>query len=342
MQGARPTLNDVARRAGVSVATASRVLSGSRDRVSRRLTERVESAAAELDYRPNPHARALVRATAATVAVIVHDLSDPYFSELAHGALRAAAEEDRLVMICATFRDPGREVAYVNEMRAQRIHALLITGGSRRGLDPGSDLSRALSAYRADGGRVALMVAGHGHPAAVPDHRQGGVLAGSHLAGLGHRRIGVIAGPADLASVADRLVGVETALSDAGLPPPEVVYSDFTRDGGAAAVADLLSEHRDLTGVVVLNDLMAIGAVRRLVADGIRVPEDLSIVGFDDIPAAADVRPALTTVRVPMAEVGAEAMRLALTSEPGEVDDRVTVFGTELVVRDSTTARSGT
>lgn len=332
----RPTLDDVARMAGVSIATASRVLGGSRDRVSSVLTERVERAAADLDYHPNPHARALVRASSATVAVIIHDLTDPYFSEIARGALRAAGEEQRLVMICASFRDPDREVAYVSEMRAQRIHAVVLAGGSTRGLESGGRLADELEAYRSDGGRVAVMVAGHGYPAAVPDHREGGASAGRHLVELGHRNMGVVAGPGHLVSVEDRLAGFESVLAEAGLPMPEVVHADFSRAGGRTAAAEMIDRRPNLTAILALNDPMAAGAVKAMEALGRRVPDDVSVVGFDDAPLAGDFHPPLTTVRIPMEEIGAEAMRLALTSEPGAPDDRVTVFATELVVREST------
>ncbi|MFP5333481.1 MAG: LacI family DNA-binding transcriptional regulator [Acidimicrobiia bacterium] len=336
MSRSRTTLTDVAARAGVSTATASRVLSGSRDRVSEQLVRRVTSAAAELDYVPNPHARALVRAASATVAVIVHDLADPYFSEIAHGALRVAAEDGRLVMVCATFRDPHREVAYVREMRAQRMHAVLLAGSSSAGLEMGGELARELAAYRREGGRVASMAAGHGHPAAVPDHRSGGHDAAAHLLSLGHRHTAVVAGPSRLASVTARLEGFAAAVEAGGAPPPVVMHADFTRAGGAAATREILEHRPEVTAILALNDLMAIGVVRQLEQEGRTVPEDVSVVGFDDIPQAADFHPALTTVRVPMAEIGAEAMRLALSTEPGERDDRVTVFPTELIVRLST------
>ncbi|HVR31334.1 MAG TPA: LacI family DNA-binding transcriptional regulator [Acidimicrobiia bacterium] len=332
----RTTLMDVARRAGVSTATASRVLGGSRDRVSEALAARVHAAAAELDYVANPHARALVRAESTAVAVIVHDLADAYFSEIARGALRVAAADDRLVMICDTFRDPRREVAYLNEMRAQRIHAVLVAGGSNRDPEAGDGARRALAAYRREGGRVAVMVPGEGHPAAVPDNAAGGTLAARHLIELGHRSFGVISGPSHLSSVVERLAGFDSVLLDAGLAPSVVVSSDFTRGGGADAAETLVGRSEGVTAVLALNDLMAAGTIRRLAQMGLSVPGDMSVMGFDDIPMAADFHPGLTTIRVPMEEIGAEAMRLALTSMPGVEDHRTTVFDTELVVRAST------
>lgn len=335
MQTSRSTLADVAQRAGVSKATASRVLGGSRDRVSPGLTERVMQAAAELKYVPNPHAQALARAASPSVALIVHDIDDPYFSEIARGALGAAARHERLVMIGTTFRDPEREVAYVREMRAQQIHAILLAGSSRRGFALGGGVAAELSAFRQDGGRVALMMAGHGYPAVVPDNLAGGGMAADHLVGLGHARIGVIAGPQEIASVSDRLAGFEQALARAGVPAPAVVCSDFTRDGGEKAAARILAEHADVTAILALNDLMAVGAIRHLVGTGRMVPDDVSVMGYDDVPIAADLTPSLTTIRVPMAEMGAAAMDLALTTDPDGEPDTI-VFDTSLVIREST------
>lgn len=330
----RTTLSDVAERAGVSKATASRVLSGSRDRVSERLAAQVLAAAAALDYVPNPHAQALARAASPSVAVIVHDVGDPYFAEIARGALRVAADHERLVMICATFRDSAREVAYVDEMRAQRIHAVLVTGSSSAGLEVGGSLATALSAFRREGGRVALMTGGQGHPAAVPDNEGGGRQAAEHLISLGHRRLGVVAGPKRVAAVWDRLNGFNQVLSEAGLEPPVVVHADFTRDGGAAAGAELLDRSPETTAVLALNDLMAVGVLRLLGERGRQVPSDVSVMGFDDIPLAADIGLGLTTIRLPMEAIGAAAMELALTAEPDDVP--LQVFDTELIVRHTT------
>lgn len=335
VQTNRPTLSDVARRAGVSKATASRVLSESRDRVSDELARKVLESAAQLCYVPNPHARALARAGSPAVGVIVHDVADPYFAEIARGAFRIASDRGRLVMICTTFWDASREVEYLAEMRAQRIHALLVAGTSHAGLESGGDLAVELDAYRAEGGRVALMTAGLGFPAVVPDDRTGGQQAGRHLVGLGHVGLGVVAGPEDVESVTHRLAGFTSAVEAAGLAPPATVYGDFTRDGGEDAAEALFQRHPETTAVLALNDLMAAGVLRYLARSGRSVPDDVSVMGFDDIPLSADL--GLTTIRVPMGAIGAAAMELLLTDDevdPGEVQ----VFPTELMVRRTTSA----
>lgn len=333
LSATRATLNDVARLAGVSKATASRVLSGSRDRVSPELAGRVAEAAERLSYVPNPHAQALATSASPLVAVIIHDVGDPYFSEIARGALRVAADEDRLVVICNTFRDPAREVAYVREMRAQRVQAIVVAGSSTLGLDVEGGLAAELDSFHRDGGRVVMMLAGHGHPAVMPDNRGGGRQAARHLLGLGHTRTGVMAGPPHLHSVGDRIGGFAEALEEEGAAPPVVIHTDFTREGGARAAEELGETAPEVTGVLALNDLMAVGAIRQFTAGGRPVPESISVMGFDDIPLAGDIDPGLTTIRVPMEEMGAAAMRMAL-EPPGE--DGIWVFDTELVVRGST------
>lgn len=331
MQAQRSTLLDVARMAGVSKATASRVLSGSRDRVSDRLAEKVLEAASRLDYRPNPHAQALATAASPMAAVIVHDVGDPYFAEIARGALREASVRERLVVICDTFRDRDRELAYVRELRSQRMQAVVVAGSSIAGLD--GDLGTELAGFRAEGGRVVLMVGGHGFPAVVPDNHLGGRLAAEHLVGLGHERVGVISGPGEVTSADDRVAGFAGVLDEAGLPEPVVVAGDFSRASGEAAVETILGIDPSVTAVFSVNDLMAVGAIRRLLVRGIGVPRDISVVGFGDIPLSQDLHPALTTVRVPMADMGAVAITLALEGVDG---DDCRVLPTELVAREST------
>jgi LacI family transcriptional regulator len=332
------TLAEVARRADVSLATASRVLNGSTRGVTPELRARVLEAAAELAYVPNAHAQALARASTRTVGVIIHDVGDPYFAEISAGILRVATDAGRLVMICNTYRDTARELEYVASLRAHRVEAVVLAGS---GIDD-QDFSRAMAAqlraFSAAGGRVAL-IGRHLFPgdAVIPDNAGGGRDLARALLGLGHRRFGVITGPPKLTTTRDRLDGFRGALAEAGvdLPAAHVLPSDFTREGGAAAAAELLDRAPDLTAVFGMNDAVAIGVLRTLRERGARVPDDVSVAGFDDMPVAADVTPALSTVRVRMAELGARAMSLALDDHPGG-EPRVIRVPAEVVLRDST------
>ncbi|GAB3178694.1 LacI family transcriptional regulator [Micromonospora palomenae] len=327
------TLADVARRAGVSPATASRVINGSSKPVADELRERVLRAVADLRYVPNAHAQLLARPQRSVVGVVVHDVSDPYFAEVTRGLQRVATDRGRLVIICNSYRDPERELEYVEMLRGQQVAAIVLAGSGYHDPDFTARLTEKLAAYEATGGRVAV-IGRHEHPgdAVMPANADGARRLGAELRRLGHHRVGVIAGPRELTTTSDRLAGVAEGLG-AALPAERVRYADFTRDGGARAADELLAAVPGLTALAALNDSMAVGALTLLRARGVRVPEEVSVVGFDDMPVAADVTPALTTVRLPLVELGARAMTLAL--EPAVGRPRVEVLPAELVRRDS-------
>jgi LacI family transcriptional regulator len=331
------TLADVARRAGVSAATASRVINGSPKPVTDELRARVLRAVEDLHYVPNAHAQLLARADRLAVGVIVHDVSDPYFAEITRGLQRVATEHGRLVIICNSYRDPDRELAYVDLLRAQQVAAIVLSGSGYHDPTFTRLLNAKLKAYERTGGRVAV-IGRHKHAgdAVMPDNEQGGYLAAAALYRLGHERIGVIAGPKVLTTTTDRLAGVRRAAGEYGrtLPPGCVAYADFDRDSGAAAAGELLDTAPELTAIVALNDAMAIGVLATARERGVAVPERLSVIGFDDMPIARDVVPALTTVRLGMTEMGARAMALAL-GPPAETS-RVEHLPAELVLRAST------
>lgn len=333
------TLTDVARRAGVSVATASRVLGDSSYGVTAELRARVQAAAEELQYVPNAHAQALARSGTSTVGVIVHDVSDPYFSEITRGIQRVASEADRLVILCNTYRDRNRELAYVRLLHAQRVEALIVAGAGRDDRDFSQKLGAQLGAFTAAGGRVVLVgrhnVAGD---TVVADNAGGARAVIQALVRLGHRSIGVISGPPLLTTTRDRLKGCRSALDEAGLslPGAHIVEADFSRDGGLAAAQELIDRVPGLTAIFALNDPMAIGALAALRERGVTVPDEVSVVGFDDIPMTRDTAPTLSTVHVPMVEMGASAMELALT--PHDQEWRVEHLPTKLVLRESTDA----
>jgi LacI family transcriptional regulator len=327
------TLADVARHAGVSTATASRIINGSPKPVADALRERVLAAVAELQYVPNAHAQMLARSHRNAVGVIVHDVSDPYFAEITRGLQRVATAHGRLVIICNSYRDPERELEYLDLLHAHQVAAIVVAGSGFLDAATSDRLDARMRAFEATGGRIAV-IGRHGRTgdAVLPENEQGGFLAGDHLFGLGHTEVGVIAGPAALTTTDDRLAGLRRAARThkRRLPGQRIVHADFTRDGGAAAAMRLLSTDPKLTAIAALNDSMAVGALAALRSAG----RLLSIVGFDDMPIARDVTPALTSVRLPLTDMGERAMTLAL-SEPGE-GPRVERAAAELVRRDST------
>jgi LacI family transcriptional regulator len=323
------TLEDVAKQAGVSLATASRVLNGSTRQVGADLRARVERAAYELGYRANIAAQTLARGASNVIGIVVHDLTDPYFAALADGAMRAAAGENLLVMVGTTHRDPEQEIAYVATLNAQRVRAVLLVGSRVDDPQVTERLRAELTRYRAGGGRVACVGQDLlGVDTVAPANREGAAALARSLAALGHTRFAVLAGPANLMTARDRCSGFASALADLGLPEPRVVHGNFNRDGGYAAA----QETGDATCVFAVNDVMAVGALAAYRERGIRVPDEVSVAGFDDIATLRDQVPALTTVRLPLKDMGARALELALAAAE---DPTVEHVAGEVVLRES-------
>ena len=334
------TLKQVAAEAEVSLATASRVLhrSGGRE-VRGELAERVQAAAGRLGYVSNPHAQALARARSSTVGLIVHDVTDPYFAAIAAGAMHAAHAEGVMVMMAATFRDPELELEYLSRLRAQGARGVLLAGSASTQARVSERLAESIAAFAREGGRVAAIGA---RPeanvdAVVPENAAGATAALEHLREQGHQHIAVVAGPETLLTVRERLGGLGRGL--------RVIESDFTREGGRRAALELFTSAPETTAVIALNDLMAAGVLAAAAEAGRQVPRDLSVIGFDDLPFAADLNPALTTVRLPLRQMGESAMKLLLAN-PAETEQdpaapvapSVVPMPTELVVRGSTAA----
>lgn len=329
-------LADVAERAGVSLATASRALAG-RDGVSEEVANRVRRVSQELGYVANPHARTLAGGATSTVGLIVHQIDDPYFSEIASGVIRVAGERDLMVQVCHSGRDPRRELLQIRNLIAQRVGIVIVAGSGY--VEPGvqAEAKAELSAFEDAGGRVAVIGRHFVRADAVlPDNVAAGRAVAEHVLALGHREIAVAAGSGGLTTVADRLAGVGAALAGRGLSLAElaVVRTDFTRDGGCSAAERILRDHPRTTAIIALNDAMAIGVFSALRAHGVSVPGRMSVAGFDDVKVAADLAPSLTTVRLPMAEMGQLALAMAL--RPRSSRPRRKATGHELIVRDST------
>jgi LacI family transcriptional regulator, galactose operon repressor len=333
------TLADVGRLAGVSAATASRVLNSNDPRVADALRRRVLAAAEELDYVPNAHAQALMRTDTLAVGVIAFDVNNPYFTEIIAGILGVAAQAGRLVTIGNVYRDPETELRYLGLLRSQRVGSLILTGSGRTDSAYNRRLQSRLDGFRAAGGRVALIgrheVSGD---VVLPDNVGGADAAARALLGLGHTRIGVITGPEEMTVTVDRTRGFLERCAAERLPvrAERIVSGRFTREGGASAMVALLERCPDITAVFCLTDTMAVGALGVLRHRGIDVPGEMSLLGFDDISLAADLTPALSTVHIPLAKMGEAAIRLILEGDDGP--DRVEHFASELRLRGTTAA----
>jgi LacI family transcriptional regulator len=332
------TLEDVARAASVSPATASRVLNGTA-KVRDDLRERVQDAAGRLAYAPNAHAQALAGASRRTVGVICHDVSDPYFAVIARGIMRVAADNGLLVMLASTFRDADREVAYVSMLRAQRAPAILLIGSGFEDKAWERALDAELEPYLRGGGRVAV-VSRHRSlrvDSVLPENRAGAAELAKALLEMGHRRFAVLAGPRRLSTVADRIGGFRETLEAAGvhLSEEDILEAGFTRDGGYDAMSRLIARGLRATCVFAVTDVMAIGALSALRDNGLSVPGDVSMAGFDDIPIVRDMTPPLTTVALPLEQLGERAMELALRENSGR-RRRILRMAGEVVIRAST------
>lgn len=335
VQSRTVTLSDVAREAGVSVATASRALNGSSRIVQADLSARVAAAAQRLDYAPNAQAQAMAKGATTVVGLIVQDIADPYFSAIAAGVSRAAEQAGLLVMLCNTHGRPEQELRYLRAVRAQRGQAAVLVGSRRIRSEQSAQLHAEIAAYEHAGGRVvAVSQARLPVDTVVIENKAGAAALAGQLAALGYARFAILAGPPDLLTARDRHKGFHQGATGAGATVSAVVHGDFTRDGGYAAMSELLSSDPDVDCVFAVNDVMAVGAMAACRDRRVRIPGDLSLAGFDDIATLRDVYPSLTSVHLPLEDLGVRAMEL-VTKPAAATPRRVRAKGT-VMVRDST------
>ncbi|WP_432546506.1 LacI family DNA-binding transcriptional regulator [Kineococcus sp. SYSU DK004] len=334
------TVKQVAERAGVSLGTVSNVLNRP-EVVSEALRDRVLRAIDELGFVRNESARQLRAGVSRTVAVVVLDVANPFFTDVVTGAEALAEEHDALVVVCNSGGSTDREAGHLRRLAQQRPLGLLLSPVED---EDTADVSRAplLEALRRQGTAVVLVdrgASGEGGWSVSVDDRLGGHLAGRHLAERGHHRVAFVGGPIGLRQVADRLAGLREALAAAGLPAPEVLeVPELSVRAGAEAAARLLARPADERpgAAFCANDLLALGALNECVRRGVAVPAELAVVGYDDIDFAATASVPLTSVRQPRAQLGRTAVQLLLEQVAGRPARRV-VFDPELVVRASTT-----
>lgn len=307
------TMLDVANRVGVSVSTVSRVLNNGAY-VDEATARRVREAMAELGYRPNLLARGFRRKETRTIGLLVPDNSNPFFAELARAIEDAGFVEGYSVVLCNSDLSAAKQNAYVDVLVANRVDGLIFTS---TGLIPEVDGVSQIDRIVGSGVPFVIIDRDLG---AMPvdqllvDHRLGGYLAGDYLVRLGHRRIACLLGPDDRTPSAGRTAGFKQALAEAGiaLAPGATARGNGRFDGGVAATQTLLQNEVDFSAIFAFNDIMAIAAISVLQRAGRRAPDDVSVVGFDDIPMASAIFPPLTTVAQPIAEMGRRSVRMLL------------------------------
>ena len=326
-----PTLHDVARRAGVSPMTVSRVVNGS-DAVSPMLRQRVEQALAETGYMPNKLARSLRARRTDTIALLLPDMTNPFFTTLAHG-VEAAAREAGLTMILANSDEREDEEQRLAQMLLQRqVDGILVvpagTGAETIRLCREHDVPFVAVDRRPSGGDADVV---------RTDSEAGAHSLGQLLVGLGHRTMAVLAGPARVPTATDRVAGFRRAVVDeAGLPEPLVFYGAFSIESGREMALRAMARVPRPTAVFAANNFVAIGTQHALQELGLRVPEDVAVVAFDDLPEAMVTFPFLTVVSQPAFEIGTESVAVLLdrvANPDGPVRD--VILPTKLVIRQS-------
>lgn len=331
-----PTLRDVAEAAGVHAATASRALNPETRRlVNADTARRVVKAAETLGYQPNPIARSLKTAKSRTIGLVLPDLTNPLFPPIVRGVDDVLGPVGYSALIVNTDNDAAREEALVASLRSRHVEGLIVATAR---LD--HPLLREL---HEQGVRMVLVnrrVEGLEVPCITPDDAAGIVLAVKHLAGLGHRRIAHLAGPQSTSTGVVRANAFRTAVREHGLADDPALVVDcayWSEDEGARALRDLLDSGTDFTAIVAGNDLIALGCYDVFAERGISCPEDMSVVGFNDMPFLDKLRPPLTTVSVPSHQIGVEAARMLLESfEEADRPPRSVLLPLSLAVRGST------
>ncbi|HSP71678.1 MAG TPA: LacI family DNA-binding transcriptional regulator [Gaiellaceae bacterium] len=331
----RPTIYDVARLAGVSTATVSRALNGT-GRIAPATRAAIDDAVAQLGYRPNTIARSLVTRSTQTIAVLLPDITNPFYAELVRGVQQLALERDYTMLLCMTEGDPAQEEKYLEVLRAKQVDGALVDGLV---LPPGR-----IARFVREGFPIVCLdrdVDSAAVPLVQVDNRQGARIATEHLLALGHRQIAHVSGATS--GIADqRVAGYRDALAAVGLAPdPRLIApGDFTEEGGFHAAQELISSSAPFTAVFAANDLSAIGVLNALAQAGRPVPEAVSVVGFDDVRLASFTSPPLTTVHQPAAEIARLATEILLDLVHGQqVAQLKHLFEPQLVVRESTAAR---
>jgi LacI family repressor for deo operon, udp, cdd, tsx, nupC, and nupG len=333
-----PTILDVAAAADVSTATVSRVLSAP-EKVTEATRRRVLKAIRQLGYSPNAAAKSLRTLITRKLLVTVPDIANPFFSLIIQGIEEAALREGYAVVLGDTHHDPARQERYEEMLLRREADGLIFLGHSL------SKAAQALIQPRRKS-RMAPIVngceysPGLGVPSAHVDNAAAAHEAMEHLYGLGHRHVGVITGPLVSPLSRDRLRGVkECARRNGGARQLVVADGDFSIESGIAGAARLLAQRPGPTAIFCFNDEMAIGVLDYAHRVGRRVPETLSVVGFDDIRFARYVRPALTTISQPMLDIGRETVRLLLGILQGTITTPVSItLPHQLQIRSSTGA----
>ncbi|EKE77479.1 substrate-binding domain-containing protein [Gallaecimonas xiamenensis] len=327
------TIKDVANKAGVSISTVSHVLNNTRF-VAETTKERVFQAIKELNYAPSAVARSLKVNRTRTLGMLVTTSTNPYFAEVIRGVEETCAERGYTLILCNSGGDPDRQQASLRMLIEKRVDGILVMLSEDAtelygllGTHP--ELPQVLMEWGDTQGDIYRI---------QDNAEQGGYLAAKHLIDKGHKAIGCITGPASKSLTVERLAGYRRAMGEAGLEvnPAWILEGDFEPEGGYAAMERLLAQKDRPTALFVFSDPMALGAISAAHMAGLRVPQDLSVIGYDDVPMANFFSPPLTTIHQPKYRLGQKAAKILLAKvNKEEESNKVLTLHPELIERSS-------
>lgn len=328
------TIKDVAKHANVSITTVSRVLNETEHSVSSDTKERVLKSIQELGFFPNAMARGLHQNKTRTIGLIIQDISNPYYPSIVRGVEDGAQELGYTVILANAYRSKERTTRYLNVFREKRVDGIIFTGGGV--------VKDAVEEKFFEHTHIATVVIGKACNAKLPSVQVNNVQASreacEHLIKLGHRQIVTITGPAGSTTAIDRLEGYHQALKhhDIQVKDEWIIQGNFEFESGYKAVQNISEIGKDkVTAIFAQNDMMAIGAMKALEEKGLKIPGDVAVMGFDNIPLSSFVTPVLSTVTVPIYELGRTSMKILSDRLSGLEVSRITTLPTKLTLRQS-------
>ena len=328
------TIKDVAKQVGVSIATVSHVINKTRF-VSEGITEKVLKAIRDLNYQPNAIARSLVKRKTHTIGIIISDILNPFYTAIVRGVEDVTYKSGYNVMLCNTDEDVEKEILYIQLLFEKRIDGLVLSSGFQDGVHPLHIQLKKIPLVS-----IVRKIKGVTSDGVFGDNMGGAYQAIEHLIQLGHRRIGIISGPLGLSSGAERLEGYKKALSDHQIPIEKqwIKMGDFKKESGYSLAKKLLQDEIPPTALFVVNNQMTIGALNASRELGVRIPEDLSLISFDDMEWYSFINPSLTTIEQSPYLMGKTAGEMLLQKiDHRRRNPKKVVIPSRLIVRDSTT-----
>lgn len=329
------TIKDIAKLANVSITTVSRVINNKSEGVSEETRNRILQLVKELGYQPNAIARGLVTKKTKTIGLIIPDISNPFFPDIARGVEDSAHIYGYNVFLCNTDDNLEKESEYINALKEKYVDGIIFTSSAPSNYEHIMELIKS-------GVPVIMMdrrIESEDIYGVFIDNYEGGYLATKHLIDLGHRKIACITGPLNVRNARERLAGYKKGLLENGLEVDEelIFEGDYKINSGIVGTEKLLNNNKDITAIFACNDLMAYGAYETIRSYGYKIPDDISIVGFDDIQLSQILEPQLTTIRQPAYDMGLTAARMLIKLIEGKkLNKKIVTFKPQLIIRQST------